>query len=157
MMRLVGYACVPLAERPGERLSLDAQESQIRAWADARGHLVVEVIREQGAVWAEPLADRPGGARIARLLEATRPSVDAVVVVRRDVLGRDAAEQVALLRRFRSTKTGLFVIAQNLDLATRHGRARDRVSSLLGRLEGAVLTGRIVEGVTHRPTGGSPI
>ena len=36
-------------------------------------------------------------------------------------IGRDAAEQIALLKRFHSGKVSLVAIAQQIDLATPHG------------------------------------
>jgi hypothetical protein len=49
-------------------------------------------------VGRRPWLNGPGGARITALLEARRPKVDAVVVLRLDRLGRDAAETLALGR-----------------------------------------------------------
>ena len=80
------------------------------------------------------LPDRSGGRRISHLLEARRPNADAVVVVRMDRLGRDAAEQIELLRRFRSDKVGWVATAQQIDLAT-HGRAMTQIGPVLNEPE----------------------
>jgi DNA invertase Pin-like site-specific DNA recombinase len=126
-------------------MSLEAQEGRIRAWADAMGAEVTEVVRDEGVSGGKLLAERPGGKHIAKLLEARKPGADAVVVVRMDRLGRDAAEQIALLKRFRSGKVGLVAIAQSIDLATPHGRAMAQISAVFAELERALIAERTTE------------
>jgi DNA invertase Pin-like site-specific DNA recombinase len=126
-------------------MSLDAQESRIRAWAEVTGAHVIDIVREEGVSGAKVLSERPGGRRIADLLEARHPGADAVVVVRMDRLGRDAAEQLALLKRFRTGKVGLVAIAQQIDLATPHGRAMAQIGAVFGELERALIAERTTE------------
>jgi len=66
-------------------------------------------------------------------------------VVRTDRLGRDAAEQIALLKRFRTGKVGLVAIAQHIDLATPHGRAMAQIGAVFAELERALIAERTVE------------
>ena len=42
-------------------MSLDAQESRIRAWCEAQDAELVEVIRDEGVSGTKLLGDRPGG------------------------------------------------------------------------------------------------
>ncbi len=126
-------------------MSLDAQESRIRAWADALGHKVVEVVVDEGVSGTKLLSDRPHGRRVATLLDARKPTADAVVVVRMDRLGRDAAEQISLLKRFRAGKVGLVAIAQQIDLATPHGRAMAQIGAVFNELERALIAERTTE------------
>jgi DNA invertase Pin-like site-specific DNA recombinase len=144
-MKIVGYTRVSTAEQVNEGQSLEAQEARIRAWADLHGAEVVEIIREEGVSGSKLLADRPQGKRIAKLLEARRAGVDAVVVTRLDCLGRDAAEQIALLKRFRTGKVGLVAIAQQIDLATPHGRAMAQINAIFNELERALIAERTTE------------
>ena len=81
-------------------MSLETQESRIRAWADAVGAEFVEVISDAGASGTKPLSERKGGPRVAKLLDARKPDVSAIAVLRLDRLGRNAAETLALLRDF---------------------------------------------------------
>lgn len=144
-MRIVGYTRVSTQEQVTEGMSLDAQDSRIRAWADALGHDVVKVIADEGVSGTKLLGDRPGGAEIVSLIEARRPEAEAVVVVRTDRLGRDAAEQIALLKRFRLGKVGLVAIAQQIDLATPHGRAMAQIGAVFNELERALIAERTTE------------
>ena len=130
-------------------MSLDAQESRIRAWRAAQEAELVEIIRDEGVSGTKLLGERPGGRRVAHLLESRRPSADAVVVVRMDRLGRDAAEQIALLKRFRSGKVGLVAIAQQIDLATPHGRAMAQIGAVFNELERSLIAERTTEALSE--------
>src|SRR5690242_9415438 len=121
--RILGYVRCSTVEQSQDGLSLATQQARIRAWADATGATVEDVISDAGVSGAKRLADRPGGSRIAALLESRRPDVDAVAVVRLDRLGRDAAETLAILKAFRTGRVGLMSIGDHLDLATPQGRA----------------------------------
>jgi len=148
-VRVIGYTRVSTAEQTADGLSLDAQASRVRAWADATGAEVVEIVRDEGVSGTKLLAERPGGRRIADLIEARRPDADAVVVVRMDRLGRDAAEQLALLKRFRAGKVGLVAIAQQIDLATPHGRCMAQIGAVFAELERSLIAERTAEALTE--------
>ena len=47
-MKITGYIRVSTSEQVTEGMSLEAQESKIRAWADANDAEVVEIVREEG-------------------------------------------------------------------------------------------------------------
>jgi site-specific DNA recombinase len=133
-LQVLGYLRCSTDEQASEGLSLDAQRSRIIAWCEAREPSSSTSSRTSVSR-GKALAERPGGERIVRLLEARRPVVDAVVVLRLDRLGRDAAECLALLKRFRTGRVGLVAIADRLDLGTPQGRAiLDRIREL--RAEG---------------------
>ena len=147
--RIIGYARVSTVEQASEGMSLDAQESRIRAWCEAQGAELIDMIRDEGISGTKLLSERPGGARVAHLLESRRPSADAVVVVRMDRLGRDAAEQIALLKRFRAGKVGLVAIAQQIDLATPHGRAMAQIGAVFNELERRLIAERTTEALSE--------
>ena len=148
-IRVIGYTRVSTAEQATEGMSLDAQASRIRAWAVAVGAQVTEIVRDEGVSGMKLLADRPGGRRIAELFSARRPAADAVVVVRLDRLGRDAAEQLALLKRFRAGRVGLVAIAQQIDLATPHGRAMAQIGAVFAELERELIAERTAEALAE--------
>jgi DNA invertase Pin-like site-specific DNA recombinase len=148
-LRVVGYVRVSTQEQATDGMSLDAQESRISAWCEAQGAELLEIVRDEGVSGSKLLADRPGGRRVAKLLESRRPEADGVVVVRMDRLGRDAAEQIALLKRFRAGKVGLVAIAQHIDLATPHGRAMAQIGAVFNELERALIAERTTEALTE--------
>lgn len=133
-LRVLGYVRASTAE---QEITLDAQRSRIRAWADLNGAEVVDVVEDAGESGSKPLAQRPGGARIAALLAArtNHLEADAVVVVALDRLGRDTAEQIALLKRFRTGRVGIVAINNQVDLATPMGRAMAKMAAVWAELE----------------------
>jgi len=147
--KVIGYVRVSTVEQAAEGMSLEAQASRIRAWCEAQDAELVEIVRDEGVSGTKLLSERDGGKRIAQLLDARRPSADAVVVVRMDRLGRDAAEQIALLKRFRTGKVGLVAIAQQIDLATPHGRAMAQIGAVFNELERALIAERTTEALAE--------
>lgn len=148
-LRVIGYTRVSTVEQATEGMSLDAQASRIRAWAEAMGAEVLEVVRDEAVSGTKLLGERPGGRKVADLLSARRPRADAVVVVRLDRLGRDAAEQLSLLKHFRNGKVGLVAIAQQIDLATPHGRAMAQIGAVLAELERELIAERTGEALAE--------
>ena len=126
-------------------MSLDAQRARIEAWSDATGATLTGVVEDGGVSGTLPVGDRPGGAEIAALLDARRANVDAVVVVRLDRLGRDAAETLAVLKRFADGTVGLVSIADRLDLSTPQGRAMAGVAAVFSQLERDLIAQRTAE------------
>jgi len=146
-MRVIGYTRVSTEEQERDGHSLGAQEQRIRAWALANGAELVDIVRDEPISGSKPLASREGGARIAKLLDARKPDADAVVVVRMDRLGRDASEQLGLLKRFRTGAVGVVAITQSIDLATPHGRAWAGMGAIFAQLERELIAERTREGL----------
>lgn len=144
-VRIAAYLRCSTSEQRDEGMSLEAQEGAIRAWALANGAEVVDVITDGAVSGTKALADRDGGARIVALLDARKPAADAVAVIRTDRLGRDAAERLALYKRFRTGKVGLVSIRERIDLATPHGRAMAAMSAVFSALERDLIAERTAE------------
>lgn len=143
-----GYVRCSLVEQ-SEAMSLDTQRARIAAWAVAAGADLTEVIEDAGVSGSRPLADRPGGVRVERLLSSRRPGVDAVVVLRLDRLGRDAAESMRLFKEFRRGAVGLVSIEDRIDLGTPHGRAMAGVAAVFGELERQLIAARTSEAMAE--------
>src|SRR4051794_4229050 len=99
-VKVIGYTRCSSAEQATDGMSLDAQRSRIESWCDATAAVLSDVVEDGGVSGSQPLARRPGGQRLAALLDQRRPPIDAVVIARLDRLGRDAAETLSYLRRF---------------------------------------------------------
>lgn len=130
-------------------MSIEAQEARIRSWAETEGADIAAVIIDAGVSGTKPLAEREGGAYVAHLLDIKGGDVDAVVVVRTDRLGRNAAETLSILRRFRSGPLGLVSVAEHIDLATPHGRALAGVAAVFAELERDLIAQRTAETLSH--------
>jgi DNA invertase Pin-like site-specific DNA recombinase len=148
-VRVVAYLRCSTSEQRDEGMSLEAQEGAIRAWALAHGAEVVDVVTDGAVSGTRALADREGGAKIMALLDARKPVADAVAVIRTDRLGRDAAERLALYKRFRTGRVGLVSIRERIDLATPHGRAMAAVSAVFSALERDLIAERTSDALTE--------
>ena len=129
-------------------MSIETQREKVQAWCAATSAELVEVVEDGGVSGTRLLAERPGGERIASYVEAKRREVDAVVVVRLDRLGRDAAETLTWVRRFGKGPVGLVSITNRLDLSTAHGRAMAGVESVFAELERALIAERTTEALS---------
>ena len=144
-MRVLSYARCSSVEQSTEGWSIEAQQARVQAWATACSATVVEEVVDIGVSGSKPLAQRAGGSRIAKLIDARKPGVDAVVVVRLDRLGRDAAESLSLFKKFQTGTVGLVALAEQIDLATPHGRALAGVSAIFSELERSLIGQRTKE------------
>jgi site-specific DNA recombinase len=148
-LRVVGYTRCSTEEQAIDGVSLSAQRGRIEAWCEVADAELVEVIEDGGVSGTRPLSDRPGGARVASLLEARNPDVDVVAVARLDRLGRDASEALSCLRKFASGSVGLVSIADRIDLSTPQGRAMAQVTFVFAELERALIAQRTSDALSE--------
>lgn len=146
-MKAFGYIRCSTSEQAAEGLSLQAQRTRIATWCEVTE--LVEVIEDGGVSGTRPLADRPGGARVATLLGVRNPGVDTVVVARLDRLGRDAAETLSYLRQFARGSLGLVSIADRIDLTTPQGRAMAQMSAVFSELERELIAQRTADALAE--------
>lgn len=144
-MKALGYIRVSTTEQAMDGIGLDVQRGRIAAWCEATGAELVEVIEDGGVSGTRPLADRPGGARVASLLCMRNPGVETVIVARLDRLGRDAAETLSYLRQFARGSLGLVSVADRIDLGTPQGRAMAQMSAVFAELERALIAQRTAD------------
>lgn len=155
-MRVLSYARCSTVEQSTEGWTIGAQQARIQSWATASDAMVVEEIADVGVSGSKPLGQRVGGATIAKLLDARKPGIDAVVVVRLDRLGRDAAESLSLFKKFQTGTVGLVALAEQIDLATPHGRALAGVSAIFSELERSLIGQRTKETLAQLRHEGRP-
>src|SRR5215218_4241429 len=148
-LRVLGYVRCSSQEQATEGMSLETQASRIRAWCELHDAELAELVEDGGVSGGRALADRPGGAVLASLLKDRNPWIEAIVVVRLDRLGRDAAETLALLKLFRKGKVGLVSILDRLDLTSPQGRAMAGVSAVFAQLERELIAQRTAEALTE--------
>jgi site-specific DNA recombinase len=148
-VKALGYIRCSTAEQAVEGLSLQAQRSRITAWCEATGAELTDVIEDAGVSGTRPLANRPGGTRVASLLVARQPDVDTVIVARLDRLGRDAAETLHCLRQFAKGSLGLVSVADRIDLGTPQGRAMAQMSAVFAELERALIAQRTADALAE--------
>jgi len=117
-MKTIGYVRVSTDRQADTGVSLEAQESKIRAMATVRGCDLDEVVVDGGES-AKDLK-RPGVERLLALVSAGK--VDAVIVAKLDRLTRSVKDLCALLELFEKRKVALISVAESLDTSSAAGR-----------------------------------
>jgi hypothetical protein len=90
-MRLVGYLRVSTDAQVERGLGLEVQEAAIRSWADARGHVLVALTRDEGISGSNGLESRLGLDDAAVVLRrGTEPHLLPLKGTRADFRGVEA-------------------------------------------------------------------
>jgi site-specific DNA recombinase len=116
--RAVGYARVSTEQQADSGLSLEHQDTKIRAMAAVQDAELADVIVDSGA--SAKTLDRPGMARLLALVEARQ--IDAVIVTKLDRLTRNVRDLGELLERFQRRNVRLVSVSESLDTSTAAGR-----------------------------------
>jgi len=124
MEKAIGYIRVSTEEQSKEGVSLDAQESRVRAYAEMRGLDLIAIYREEGISAKVSLRLRPEGMKVVNALSKKRAK--HVIAVKLDRLFRNAADALDQTAQWDKAKTALHII----DMA---GSAID-TQSAMGRM-----------------------
>lgn len=111
LCRAVAYTRVSTEEQATEGVSLEAQETRIRAHCLAHGLELTAVYRDAGVSGATPLERRPAGRDLANAIETGEPMV--VIAVKLDRCFRSASDCLQTVERW----VGLGVALHLLDMA----------------------------------------
>ena len=115
----LGYARVSTDEQAREGVSLDAQQSRIRAYCEAKELELVDMLTDDGI--SGKTLDRPALRELVQRCE--RGEVGHVVVVKLDRLTRRTRDLLALVDDlFLARKIELHSVGESLDTSTPHGR-----------------------------------
>lgn len=118
----IAYVRVSTGEQI-EGVSLEAQESALRAYCDMRGMALVDVVTDPGVSAGKPLSDREGGRRVLEM--ARRRKVSAVVAYKLDRLFRDTSDALSVTREWDRKNVSLHLVdmgGQTIDTGSAMGR-----------------------------------
>lgn len=108
MMKVIGYCRVSTEEQAQEGLSLEAQADRIKAYCEAHGLKLVELLTDEGVSASKPLASRPAGSKLLDSLVGGR--AQAVVAVKLDRLFRDAVDCLATVKSWNEDGIALHLL-----------------------------------------------
>src|SRR5665213_4291510 len=108
MEKAIGYIRVSTEEQSKEGVSLDAQESRVRAYAEMRGLDLIAIYREEGISAKVSLRLRPEGMKVVNALSKKRAK--HVIAVKLDRLFRNAADALDQTAQWDKAKTALHII-----------------------------------------------
>jgi site-specific DNA recombinase len=117
--KAIGYVRVSTDDQAREGVSLDVQETRIRAYCEAKGWLLVSVVRDEGKS-AKDLR-RPGLQEILATLPKRQRCFDVLVVVKLDRLTRSVRDLGNLMETFKRARMGFTSIQESVDTASASG------------------------------------
>ena len=117
--RAIGYVRVSTDDQVREGVSLDVQETRIRAYCEAKSWQLVSVVRDEGKS-AKDLK-RPGLQEILGALPKRQRCFDVLVVVKLDRLTRSVRDLGNLTDAFKRAKVGFTSIQESVDTASASG------------------------------------
>jgi DNA invertase Pin-like site-specific DNA recombinase len=143
---VVGYVRVSTEEQATSGVSLEAQESRIRAYAVAIGREFDEVIVDAG-VSAKTLV-RPG---MSRVLAGVRDgSIGTVIALKLDRLTRSTRDLGDLLEIFKRSGAALVSISESLDTETAAGRMVVNMLGVVAQWEREAIAERTAIALGHK-------
>jgi site-specific DNA recombinase len=149
-MKTVGYVRVSTDRQADQGVSLEAQESKIRAMAIVRGGEVDEVIVDGGES-AKDL-NRPGVQRLLALVDSGK--VDAVIVAKLDRLTRSVKDLCGFLELFEKRKVALISVAESLDTGSAAGRLVITIMGAVSQWEREAIGERTRDALQHKRSQG---
>lgn len=104
----VCYIRVSTEEQALEGVSLAAQEAKLRAYCELAGLQIVALVRDEGVSGAKPLATRPGGEQVVKLVSQRKAG--NIVAMKLDRLFRDAADCLAQTKTWDGADVALHLV-----------------------------------------------
>ena len=147
----VAYCRVSTQEQVRGGVSLDAQTERLRAYCQAAGLALVELVREEGISGAKALDTRPGGIQMLSLVGRHR--VQHVVALKLDRLFRDAQDALYQTRRWDQAGIALHLIdmgGQSVNTASAMGRMMLTMMAAFAELERNLIAERTAAALGHK-------
>src|SRR5438034_2325756 len=145
-MQAIGYVRVSTDRQAELGVSLEAQESKIRAMATIHSAELLEVIVDGGE--SAKSLNRPGLQRLLALLNAGK--VQAVIVAKLDRLTRTVKDLCGLLELFDKRKVALVSVAESLDTGSAAGRLVITIMGAVSQWEREAIGERTRDALKHK-------
>lgn len=119
----LGYIRVSTDEQVRGGISLEAQESRIRAYCELKGMTLSKVIRDEGVSASTPIEERPSGRDLVAALSSRK--AQSVVAIKLDRLFRDAVDCLTKVGQWDDSGIAMHVIdlgGNSIDTKSAAGR-----------------------------------
>lgn len=149
----VGYARVSTEEQARDGVSLDAQRARIKAYAEAKGLKLLDVLADEGV--SGKSLERPA---LKHLLDCCqRGGVGHVIVWKLDRLTRRTRHLLSLVEDlFLARKIELHSVSESLDTSTPHGRFVLTLFGGLAQMERELIADRTRSALAYKREQGQP-
>lgn len=147
----VGYIRVSTEEQAREGVSLDAQETKLRAYCELQGLQLAHVYRDEGISAGKPLSERPEGAELLGRVE--RGEARHVVALKLDRLFRDAVDCLQRSREWDAAGVAMHLIdmgGQTVNTASATGRFMLTVMAGAAEMERNLIRERTRAAMQHK-------
>lgn len=141
-LKLVGYIRVSTEEQARGGLSVEGQEQRILKYAEAMGHEVLKVFRDEGQSGKKSVFKRDGSRQALEAIQ--RKQAEGIIVWKLDRLGRNALEVIQVAKHASTRGWALLSATENLDSTNFMGRFVIQLFAALAEMESG-RTGERVE------------
>jgi DNA invertase Pin-like site-specific DNA recombinase len=149
-LRAIAYVRVSTEDQATTGVSLDAQESRVRAYCTAMGWVISEVVRDAGE--SAKTLKRPGTALI---LERVRAGVvERIVVAKLDRLTRSIRDLSDLIDLCAKHDVALVSVGETLDTSSAAGRMVVNMLGVVGQWERESIAERTATALSHKRRSG---
>jgi site-specific DNA recombinase len=150
--RVVGYVRVSTEEQASSGVSLAAQSSKVRQYAELHDLDLVEVVEDSGA--SAKSLDRPGLKRVLGYLDSG--AVQGVVIAKLDRITRSVSDLDKLINWYFSAAAGkeLFSVSDSIDTRTAAGRMVLNILMTVAQWERETIVERTSEAMRHKRSKG---
>jgi site-specific DNA recombinase len=148
--RAAGYLRVSQERNARDGYGLDAQEADVRRFAEYRRLALVGVYREEGASGYE--RERPELARL--IADAEAGKWDVAVFPSVDRAGRSVKDVIEIDRTLRESGVEVVFVREGVDTTTPVGEFFTNVMASLAQLEGQITAERMSKGRRRKAAGG---
>ena len=152
-MKAIGYVRVSTEKQADFGVSIDAQQTKIRAMAVVQGAELVDVIIDAGE--SAKSLQRPGMARLLALVDAR--AIDTVIIAKLDRLTRSVADLAELLKRFERRGVSLVSVADSLDTRSAAGRLVLNIMVSVSQWEREAIGERTRDAMRHKRANGERV
>jgi DNA invertase Pin-like site-specific DNA recombinase len=150
MNKAIGYVRVSTEEQALEGVSITAQEERLRAYCTMSGLELVGVLQEAGVSGVKPLANRPQGEELLRLVKTKQ--VQHVVALKLDRLFRDAEDCLHQTKAWDKAGVALHLLdmgGQAINTASAMGRMFLTMAAGFAELERNLISERTKLAMQH--------
>ena len=144
-MKVIGYCRVSTEGQASDGVSLSAQESKIRAWADLKGADSVEIFVDAG-ISGRKAKNRPA------LQEALDSAEDgsAFVVYSFSRLARSTKDTLWIAELLNAKGADLVSVSENIDTTSAAGDMIFKVLAVMSEFESKLLSERTMSALSHK-------
>jgi DNA invertase Pin-like site-specific DNA recombinase len=155
--RAILYCRVSTEGQAVEGVSLDAQEAELRRYAERRGLVVAAVIVDAGVSGKVPLERRAGGAELLSALRRRKAPIRHVVAMKLDRLFRNLRDCLRTVDRLDRDGVALHLLdlgGQAIDTSTAIGRFFVSTMGAVAELERGMISERTRAAMKHKRAAG---